>query len=256
MKKILPHMYKGYKDVWTDEAEMMIFERKMMGAKPILQVLWHRWYKEIEPYMSKNGLNVEVGAGSGYAGTYFKNLIQTDVVLTPHINICIDALGSPFKDSTLDSIVMIGVLHHLKNVAKFFDEAKRVLKPGGKIIMVEPYISLLSYPVWKLLHYEGCDLGTLSCSSDEYARIDANLAIPTILFSKKKKEFLEEHPDLKIIHESYHTAFHFFAAGGVSYPSLVPNFLVPVLVKVEDILKPLQKWLGSFMTVIIQKNYV
>jgi SAM-dependent methyltransferase len=246
-------MYRKYKAVWGDEAEMLILERERMNSKPILQKLWRSWYQEIEPFMSEDGLNIEIGAGGGFASTYFKNLIQTDVVITPHINMCFDALAFPFKDSVLDTIVMIAVLHHLKNIDEFFNEARRVLKKGGKILMLEPYISYLSYPVWKHLHYESCNLKSLSIESNGNARIDANLAIPTILFKKQRKQFEKNYSDIKIIHENYHTILHFFVSGGYTYPSLFPNFLVPNLVKIEKVLQPLGKWLGSFMTLIIQK---
>ncbi len=252
-RKILPHMNKKYKSVWGNEAEMLILERKTMDSKPILQLIWRKWYEEIDKFMPEDGLNVELGAGGGFTETYFKNLVQTDVVLTPNIDICVDGSDLAFKDSILDTIVMIGVLHHIKNIDKFFNEAKRVLKKGGKILMVEPYISFFSYPVWKLLHYQGCNLKTLSCDSNDYARIGSNLAIPTILFKKERKQFEKNYPDLKIIHENYHTIFRFFASGGYTYPSLIPKFLLPLLLKLEKILEPLGKRLGSFMTVIIQK---
>ena len=254
MKKILPHIYSKVQTVWGNDVEMLILERETINSKPILQLLWRGWYKEIEPFISKDGLNIEVGAGGGYASTYFKNLIQTDVVKTPHINMCCDASAFPFKDSVLDTIVMIAVLHHFKNIDEFFNEARRVLKKGGRILMVEPYVSYLSYPVWKLFHYEGCNLKSLSIDSNEHARIDANIAIPTILFKKKRKQFEKNYADLKIIHENYHTVFHFFVSGGYTYPSLIPKFLLPNLVKIEKTLQPLGKWLGSFMTVIIQKD--
>src|SRR3972149_3273602 len=237
MKKILPHIYSRVQTVWGNDVEMLILERETINSKPILQLLWRGWYKEIEPFISKDGLNIEVGAGGGYASTYFKNLIQTDVVKTPHINMCCDASAFPFK-----------------NIDEFFNEARRVLKKGGRILMVEPYVSYLSYPVWKLLHYEGCNLKSLSIDSNEHARIDANIAIPTILFKKKRKQFEKNYANLKIIYENYHTAFHFFASGGYTYPSLIPKFLLPNLVRIEKTLQPLGKWLGSFMTVIIQKD--
>jgi SAM-dependent methyltransferase len=252
MKKKLPHMYGKYRTVWGDETAMLNLEREIIESKPILALLWRRWYKELEPFLPENGVNVEVGAGGGFASTYFNNLIQSDVVKTPHINLCCNALSFPFKDRALDSIVMIGVLHHFRNVEDFFNEARRVLKKNGKVLMVEPYVSYLSYPVWELLHYEYCNLKSLSIDSDEYARIDANLAIPTILFRKKRKQFEENHPDLNIIYESYHTIFHHFASGGYTYPSLVPGFLVPALVKIEKLLQPFGKWLGSWMTLVIQ----
>jgi len=254
MKKILPHIYGKVKTVWGNDVEMLILERETMASKPILQLLWRGWYEEIEPFMPDQGLNVEVGAGGGFAGTYFKNLIQTDIVKTPHINLCCDAITFPFKDGVLDTIVMIAVLHHIKDIDEFFNEARRVLKKGGKILIVEPYVSYLSYPVWKLLHYESCNLKSLSIDSNEHARIDANIAIPTILFKKKRRQFEKDYADLKIIYENYHTIFHFFASGGYTYPSLIPKYLLSYLVKVEKKLQPLGKWLGSFMTVIIQKD--
>jgi len=254
MKKILPHIYSKVKTVWGNDVDMLVLERETMDSKPILQLLWRGWYKEIEPFISKDGLNVEVGAGGGYAGTYFKNLIQTDVAKTPYIDLCLNASAFPFKDGVLDTILMIAVLHHFKNIDEFFNEARRVLKKGGKILMVEPYVSYFSYPVWKYFHYEGCNLKSMLIDSNETARIDANIAIPTILFKKKRKEFEENYADLKIIYENYHTIFHFFASGGYTYPSLIPKILLPTLVKFEKKLQPLGKRLGSFMTIIIQKD--
>lgn len=250
----MPHIYGKVKKVWGNDVDMLVQERETMNSKPILQHLWRGWYKEIEPFMSQKGLNIEVGAGGGFASTYFSNLIQTDIVKTPYIKICCDASAFPFKDNVLDTIVMFAVLHHFKNIDDFFNEARRVLKKGGKVIMVEPYVSYLSYPVWRFLHYESCNLKSLTIDSNETARIDANIAIPTILFRKKRKQFEKNYADLQIIYENYHTVFHFFASGGYTYPSLIPQILLPNLVKIENKLQPLGKWFGSFMTVIIQKD--
>lgn len=247
-------LHREYKKLWGNETEMLILQRKIIDSKPVLQSMYKNFYSEIERFISRGGLNVEIGTGHGYTSTYFKNLIQTDRVLTLHIDICNDAQALPFKDNTLDTILECGVVHHMKDLPKFFDEARRVLKDGGMLVMIEPYVSLFSYPVYKLFHHEDLDLRSKTCKSKKYHLLDANVAIPTIFFKKEKKEFERKYSELKVIYESYHTPFLFFAAGGYYYPNFLPNCLLPALLWVEKKLRPLGKWIGSMMTIVIQKN--
>ena len=249
MKKL----HKKYKELWGNEAEMLVLQRKIIDSKPVLQSMYKNFYSEIEKFISRDGLNVEIGTGHGYTSMYFKNLIQTDRVFTPYIDICNDAQALPYKANTLDSIIVIGVLHHMKIPDEFLKEARRVLKKGGKILMIEPYVSFFSYPVYKFLHHESLNLRTKKIDSEKHYLLDANIAIPTIFFKKEKKEFERNYPGLKIIYGSYHTVFQFFASGGYTYPNLLPKFLLPTLLWVEKMLRPLGKWIGSMMTIVIRK---
>ena len=43
----------------------------------------------------------------------------------------------PFEENELDSVVMKGVVHHLKNPMPVFQEAYRCLKPGGILLIFE-----------------------------------------------------------------------------------------------------------------------
>ncbi len=45
-----------------------------------------------------------------------------------------DACAMPFKDNTFDVIIAVECIFHFKERSNFFKEAKRVLKPGGRII--------------------------------------------------------------------------------------------------------------------------
>ncbi|MBI4653457.1 MAG: class I SAM-dependent methyltransferase [Nitrospirae bacterium] len=250
----MERLYRQYKNLIDDEVRMLALQRKIIDVKPILQSMYKSFYSEIERFIPEDGLNVEFGTGHGYTKTYFKNLTQTDRLLTPNIALCHDAHDLPYKDNTLDTILLLGVLHHMSDPQKFFNESKRVLKKGGKILMVEPYISLFSYPVYKLTHpHEKVDLHSITHNSKKYHLLEANLGIPTIFF-KKEKEFEKSHPGLRIIYKSYHTIFLFFLSGGYSYPNFLPKFLLPLLLWIEGILGPLGKWLGSMMTIVIQKD--
>src|SRR3981081_2858935 len=60
----------------------------------------------------------------------------------------------PFAEITTSNIAMVDVLHHVEFPMVFFEEAARVLRPGGRIIMVEPAITFGSSLFYRLLHHE------------------------------------------------------------------------------------------------------
>jgi ubiquinone/menaquinone biosynthesis C-methylase UbiE len=47
-----------------------------------------------------------------------------------------DAQDIPFPDNTFDCVCSMGVLHHVPNTQKALDEIYRVLKPGGRLIVM------------------------------------------------------------------------------------------------------------------------
>ena len=58
----------------------------------------------------------------------------------------------------MDSVLGIDVIHHLARPAAFFSEAARVLGPGGRLAVVEPWVTPFSFPIYRWLHQEGCRL--------------------------------------------------------------------------------------------------
>jgi len=55
-----------------------------------------------------------------------------------------------FADETFDAVTICCVLHHLNDPQKFFEEAYRVLKCGGILIVGEPWNP---YPIKQILDY-------------------------------------------------------------------------------------------------------
>lgn len=92
-------------------------------------------------------------------------------------------------------------LPHLENVRHCFDEALRVLQSGGRVIIMDPYISVSSWPVYHFLHPEPVDFGqdplVLSPMQPGRRPFDANQAISTILFERSSRRFHEMYPTLK-----------------------------------------------------------
>lgn len=56
------------------------------------------------------------------------------------IDVVCDALKLPFKNQSFDTYVSLEVVEHVPDLQKFFKEASRVLKKGGKCITVSPFL--------------------------------------------------------------------------------------------------------------------
>jgi ubiquinone/menaquinone biosynthesis C-methylase UbiE len=67
-----------------------------------------------------------------------------------------DAENLPFPDGSFDVVYSFGVLHHTPNTQKSIDEVYRVLKPGGRIIIMlyhkDSIHVYLGAPLFKITH--------------------------------------------------------------------------------------------------------
>ncbi len=65
-----------------------------------------------------------------------------------------DALALPFEDSAFDAIVSFETVEHVDDGQAFLDEMKRLLVPGGSLIISTPNIRYTSHPAYHLKEYE------------------------------------------------------------------------------------------------------
>jgi len=150
----------------------------------------------------------------------------TDLVRAPWHDREVSAEALPYGDASLGAIVLFDVLHHLPSPRRFFAEAVRVLRPGARLVMCEPYVSPVSYPVYKLFHDEPLALRVdpLADQTGTDARdpFDSNQAIPTLLFGRARAVFEREFPTLAIRDVEYFAGLSYPASGGFSRRPILP----------------------------------
>lgn len=61
-----------------------------------------------------------------------------------------DATKAPIADHSIDTVLMLGGIHHVPDRVALFQEVRRILKPGGRFIFREPVSDLF---VWKALRW-------------------------------------------------------------------------------------------------------
>ncbi|MBQ7470242.1 MAG: class I SAM-dependent methyltransferase [Pseudobutyrivibrio sp.] len=63
-----------------------------------------------------------------------------------------DCENLPFEENSFDAIICSNSFHHYPNPQKFFNSAKRVLKPGGRLILQDYTAS--KFVLWIMNHAE------------------------------------------------------------------------------------------------------
>jgi SAM-dependent methyltransferase len=225
--------------------------------KPVLRMLYEEWYREIAGWLQP-GWTLEVGGGTGNLKAFAPSVVCTDIVSLPWLDAVVDAQRLPFTNGSFANIVLFDTLHHLENVRYFFDEALRVLQPGGRVIIMDPYISVCSWPVYHFLHPEPVDFGqdplVLSLTKPGRKPFDANQAIATILFERSSRRFHELYPSLRKLRHNRLAFFAYPLSGGFDHPSLLPSWAVQPILAVERFLGVLSRCLAFRMLVVLERG--
>jgi len=100
--------------------------------------------------MRKRILNV--GCGNDRYGTNFIDLYPSRHEV---IKCNIDEEKLPFPANTFDEVFVKSLIEHLKNVGFFLSDVKRVLKNGGKVIVITDNAHFLGYHIKGTMHTGG-----------------------------------------------------------------------------------------------------
>jgi SAM-dependent methyltransferase len=223
--------------------------RQLWKKKPILMKVYQRWYREIVSDLAKTERKtLELGSGTGNFKEYYPNAISSDIEEKPWLDMVFDAHTMPFKNKELGNIVMIDVLHHLADPVAFLKEAWRVLCKGGRLVVLEPYISPFSRIVFGIFHEEPFDLKVdYFANANTHAKNpwDSNQAISTILFFREISEFKGQFGERFQIRKRRRQDMVLYPmSGGFEHRQILPDFLIPLLMRMESLLK----WLAPLLS--------
>ena len=172
------------------------------AQRPLTRDIYRGYHERILAARSgAPGVDVEVGAGHGSFAEFHRGVVSCDLVACPWLDCAADAMALPFADDCVSNIIMLDVLHHVACPARFFEQAERVLAPGGRVILIEPYASPVSSIAWRFLCDEPFDgsvtplidgLGAEAGDADD--PWGANTAAPTLLFWRDLDLFHSRSP--------------------------------------------------------------
>jgi SAM-dependent methyltransferase len=221
-------------------------------------------YEWMNDYIGENDRGIDVGSGAGLSKFFIKSksFILTDYSDKDWLDYKnIDALSTPFSDSSFDFVVASNMIHHVPHPIKFLAEMKRILKPGGFLLIQEINASFFMRFILRIMKHEGYSFGA-DVFSDEVCTNpedlwSANCAIPNLLFDDKRK-FKSYFPDFEIKRSTYSEFFVFLNSGGVIAKTFylpLPNFILEIIKFIDDILvKIFPKIFALQRQIVLQKH--
>jgi len=235
----------GHRDVWARKETIRRIYRD-----------YHRRLLEFCP----QGRLLEVGSGTAHIKEIRSDVVSTDILAFPGIDVVGDAHSLPFANECFSGVVMIDVLHHLERPIEFLREAGRVLRPGGRLAIIEPAMTMVAYPFYHYIHEEPVDLKVdpFAAVSHDPLRdpFDANQAIPTLLFAtdQARKRLEAEIETFRVVEVDWLSLFAYPLSGGFKEWCLVPPKLLAPLLAVESVMpKFVRKKAGFRILAVLEK---
>ena len=239
-----------------DNPETTLVRKQVVQEKQFLKKIYEEWYslilQELPPI---EGKVLEIGTGAGFLQSFIPDLITSDVMPLQCNDLAIDAHQLPIKSSILRAIILINVLHHIRDPEEFFKCARNSLRPNGKIILIEPWVSAWSRLIYSKFHHEPFAPHSESWILPESGPLSGgNDAMPWIIFYRDKKLFFQK-TNLEVISIKKLMPFRYLTSGGISLRNLIPSFLFNPL-KYFELLIPesVMNHIAMFAIITLKKS--
>jgi SAM-dependent methyltransferase len=236
--------------------------RKGWERKPALREVYSGFYREISAQLRSDiqGKIVELGSGLGNAKSFIPECITTDIFPNPWIDQVEDAYRLSFGNQSVSNLILFDVWHHLQYPGTALNEFRRVLAPGGRVIIFEPAMGLVGRVVLGLFHHEPLGLGKpiewiapaeVSPETFPYYAAQGNASR---IFGRA--EYKEQLAGWSIVEQRYFSGIAYVATGGFSGPQLLPTPCFKALGAIDSVLSRL-RWLlpeklASRMLVVLE----
>jgi len=220
--------------VWTvgTAAELLAAYERVWERKTILRRLYESWYELIAREL-RPGPVLEIGAGTGNFKRWMDRQGRTcwtlDIIRGRFVDVQADALKLPLREASVENVVLIDALHHFSRPTAFIRAAAGCLRAGGRLILLEPYVSWWGWFVYKYLHHEGVDFSFVESDSAK-AAWDGNAAIPRLVLETAGVGSLP----LRLVKSSHCEFLSYPLSGGFSYRSLLPESALLALHRLEQ----------------------
>jgi len=246
----------------VDEYKVELFrQRENIINNPGLRSYFSFLYKIVNQELEKFDSILEVGAGAAISEIFLEQrIVRTDIL--PFNDF--DVMGHcsmenlPFKESQFEAVLAFDSIHHSEKPSKSILELLRVTREGGKIILVEPFVSPLSYLPYKMFHHEDTswdfrEKGSIALSSRNLNPAMGDQGVSRFIINQLSNWRSTNFPKL-IVSITYLSPFSFFATGGVSSPLKTPKIFVNFLIQVETLIPNfIMKFLASRVILTITK---
>lgn len=226
---------------------------------PLLRKIYREFHELVAQHLANlPGYEVvELGSGIGNIKEVIAHCLRTDIFPNPWLDRVENAYQLSFADQTVSDLILIDVFHHLRYPGTALQEFWRVLAPKGRVIIFEPYLSLLGLAAYGLFHPEPLGLlkkigwfapaGWSPTDMDYYASQGNATRIFT---GRAYRQYLQEWNVVLVKRLVY---ISYVASGGYSQPQLYPDRWYGLMKALDRFFTPFPMLFGTRLLVVLEK---
>jgi SAM-dependent methyltransferase len=232
--------------------------REAWARKPLLQAIYGEFYRLIRNSLARtSGPVAELGSGIGAVKAFIPECITTDIFPNPWIDQCENAYALSFHEESLSNLILLDVFHHLQYPGTALNEFRRVLKPDGRVILLEPGMGMLGKFIYSRFHHEPLGLNNeitwfapknFNPREAGYYAAQGNASRVFLL-----NEFPEYFKSWQLIKVQALLEIAYVASGGFSKPQLYPSVALPFIRIMERIFARWPRLFATRLLVILEK---
>jgi SAM-dependent methyltransferase len=240
-----------------DDPETTLKRAALIRSKRFLRAFYSECYEFFRQASAHvpHGVKLEVGSGAGFVKEVIPDVITSEYLPLPTVDVVCSGLELPFPDHSLSAVFMLDVLHHLSDPDLLFREMNRCLLPDGVIALVEPANTPWSRFVYGQFHHEPFEPAALDWRLPRGGPLStANGALAWIVFFRDREEYERKYPDLEVADIKCFGPMLYLLSGGFWRRQLFPDCLYSTVRVGETLLAPLNRFLGMFMKIQVRRR--
>jgi SAM-dependent methyltransferase len=252
LSEILAHpLARG---VPLDDPKTTELRRRIIWEKRFLRRIYETWYRDLLGCLPDGpGAVLEIGSGGGFLKKLFREVFTSEVFFVQHVDIVLDAMATPFRSGSLRAIIMVNVLHHVREPESFFREAAECIRSRGRCLFIEPWNTPWGRWVYQNFHHEPFDPGAEWTIALRGPLSGANGALPWILFDRDRGLFYDRFPQWRIADITPIMPLTYLLSGGVSRRISFPGWSYDLVRRLEKSIPCMERGAGMFARIVLER---
>lgn len=181
----------------------------------------HEIFRPLAEAVEGAGPLLEIGTGPGFLRAYLNgrglSVVSVDIERGADADVTCDVHALPFGDGTFGAVAGVDSLHHFARPAAALNEVARVLCPGGRLALVEPWAGVLGRLFYRYVHHEAC-FRPADPLNDAFpsgkSAMDGNAMIPKAVLCDGREAFAVAVPALRLIRATPFAGLSYLMTGG------------------------------------------